>query len=999
MTYKSFLVAMLKLAIFAFILFLGFELVAVRWMMNYAFGQPWWYITYIPLISKVEPIYNTSSHLFESIDFYHLAVKLFSDWYATPLAKQTLIGGVGFTMLFSLIGVLTAQTLAQLVFRKFFPPEKLDKDGFASYTSIKKAGLLIKNGNGAVIAFTRSFFGFVKIIYDESVEHILLFAKSGYGKSNAAVIPTLLTYKGSVFANDVKGELFKKTSGPRRKHLNNNIFKVNLSDPNDDVAAFFNPLAEVRIATEYEMDNIELIADSLATIGAGQKGAAYFYESAAMIFACACLHSLYKTTEATFTDVINLLQKEGAAKAVALMLSTNHKELIKNQTLDNKISKLEYLDSIWIEGIKCHPKIHGKLIEIKGKADGAAEEWSAITGCLTLMIDIFMRDAIKKTFSKSSFKLKNILREKKASTVYFVIHPSDKKRLAPLVRLMFDMLAAYAMLDNGEYNKQKLMLLIDEFPQLGKVDQIQTILEVGRSAGLKLFLICQDIGQLTDLYKNDLIYTMTGIHISYRPIGKRNIDYLINNMLGKRQDYDRSYTYSDGKSGSRDSENLRKQDKPLLTERELMNLPIPKGVPVKECFHCGHRHKKKVRTCTECGKDTQKIIKPGAVLLDIDYLTPTKQVYAWQPFYFLIPEFKKLLLPPVDKSDDVYANNKLPAVVTTKLPTEDVLYSFNKYMQPMLSKMKEQLSKPSSANTDQLFLAAPEHEELSMDEDAPLAPGKVNIAGNSFLTLNNHDVHKTLKDIATQTFPDRKIDYFQVRVNAKESKTKHGHWIFYRETKECQIHIFNLSRKTEHIICTTIHELAHHCQWSFSRISGHDLEFYQIYKQLLEKAHTLGYIDLDEIMDVVDARDIKMLIKKVGELNYEPSQKQDIWIIKVTSFELREVLKERGYKYSSTEKLWLAEVDSESKELELTWLSKLVDKSKVKVIHSSENTIDSIYYCFVGNPSNMDKELTAAGFRYDSERGWYKKIRASETEQMKIFCSGIGLNPHMRGYF
>ena len=70
----------------------------------------------------------------------------------------------------------------------------------------------------------------------------------------------------------------------------------------------------------------------------------------------------------------------------------------------------------------------------------------------------------------------------------------------------------------------------------------------------------------------------------------------------------------------------------------------------------------------------------------------------------------------------------------------------------------------------------------------------------TILTLNEYEITKALKDIAEQTFPSQEFRYFKVMIMSQESKTRHGD--YNQATKE--IRIFNLSRKTAHIIKTTI---------------------------------------------------------------------------------------------------------------------------------------------------------------------------------------------------
>ncbi|WP_207002574.1 hypothetical protein [Trinickia mobilis] len=247
------------------------------------------------------------------------------------------------------------------------------------------------------------------------------------------------------------------------------------------------------------------------------------------------------------------------------------------------------------------------------------------------------------------------------------------------------------------------------------------------------------------------------------------------------------------------------------------------------------------------------------------------------------------------------------------------------------------------------------------------------------LTLSNYEVYCTLKSIAETTYPDRvdKMRNFSVEVLAQESRTRHGD--YHPSTRK--IRIYNLSRKTAFIIKTTIHELAHHVDCCFYGKTAHDLQFYTTYKHLLETAHVMGVINIADVTDEIDARDILQLEKKAGRLVYDQQVAKDGLLIKVDrAFDIRDLLKERGYRYSATEKVWVLECDDSILEDEQGWLHGVTDATNVKVVRIAENTIESVYFCILGKNGfyGRQDELKELGFRFDQKKGWLKRIPAAE---------------------
>ncbi|MCD5327969.1 hypothetical protein ACFFU8_08950 [Chromobacterium piscinae] len=266
-------------------------------------------------------------------------------------------------------------------------------------------------------------------------------------------------------------------------------------------------------------------------------------------------------------------------------------------------------------------------------------------------------------------------------------------------------------------------------------------------------------------------------------------------------------------------------------------------------------------------------------------------------------------------------------------------------------------------------------------------------------TLNNHEVYKTLRSIAETAYPEKlaEIRTFRVSIHAIESNSRHGDYNLL--TRE--IRIFNLSRKTAHLIKTTIHELSHHIDCCFYGKTAHDKQFYTTYKHLLEVAHKMSVINLAETTDQIDSRDLAAMAKKVGAPRYETQQPKSGFLIKVdNAFAIRDQLKEHGYRFSSTEKLWILEVAETTKAKEETWILKIAPAGSVRVIALAENDIESIYFGIVGKkiPASRNPELKDLGFKFDKARGWYKRIKASEKDAFTRLCADrFQLRPSFTG--
>jgi type IV secretion system protein VirD4 len=93
---------------------------------------------------------------------------------------------------------------------------------------------------------------------DTSDEHVACIAPTRSGKGVGQVIPTLLSWPGSVLVHDMKGENWAITSAWRAKF--SHVIYFNPTDP--QCSAHFNPLFEVR-ADINQVRDVQNIADQL----------------------------------------------------------------------------------------------------------------------------------------------------------------------------------------------------------------------------------------------------------------------------------------------------------------------------------------------------------------------------------------------------------------------------------------------------------------------------------------------------------------------------------------------------------------------------------------------------------------------------------------------------------------------------------------------------------------------------------------------------------------
>ena len=138
---------------------------------------------------------------------------------------------------------------------------------WATHQEIQNSGLLSKQKNNVndgvyVGGWTNPKTKQIHYLRHAGPEHILAFAPTRSGKGVGLVLPTLLSWQGSVICYDIKGENWALTSGWRKNHAGNKVMKF---DPaaTDGSSLAFNPLAEICLGTDQEVGDIQNIASML----------------------------------------------------------------------------------------------------------------------------------------------------------------------------------------------------------------------------------------------------------------------------------------------------------------------------------------------------------------------------------------------------------------------------------------------------------------------------------------------------------------------------------------------------------------------------------------------------------------------------------------------------------------------------------------------------------------------------------------------------------------
>ena len=411
---------------------------------------------------------------------------------------------------------------------------------WADTHEVKAAGLLSPDG----VVLGRYDHDYLR---HDGPEHVLCFAPTRSGKGVGLVVPSLLTWPGSAIVHDIKGENWQLTAGFRARHG-----RVLLFDPTNKKSSAYNPLLEVRRG-EWEVRDVQNIADILVDPEGSLEKRNHWEKTSYALLVGAILHVLYAEEDKTLAGVAAFLSdpKRPIESTLAAMMKTPH-----------------------LGESGPHPVIASAARELLNKSDN---ERSGVLSTAMSFLGLYRDPVVAEVTRRCDWRITDLVTARYPTTLYLVVPPSDINRTKPLIRLILNQVGRRLTEDlQAKAGRHRLLLMLDEFPALGRLDFFESALAFMAGYGLKSFLISQSLNQIEKAYgANNSILDNCHVRVSFATNDERTAKR-VSDALGTATEMKAMKNYA----GSRLSPWLghlmvsrSETARPLLTPGEVMQLP------------------------------------------------------------------------------------------------------------------------------------------------------------------------------------------------------------------------------------------------------------------------------------------------------------------------------------------------------------------------------------------------------------------------------------------
>jgi type IV secretion system protein VirD4 len=307
-----------------------------------------------------------------------------------------------------------------------------------------------------------------------------------------------------------------------------------------------------------EVRDVQNIADILVDPEGALERRNHWEKTSYSLLVGTILHVLYAEDEKTLARVAGFLSdpKKSFSDTLQKMMATNH--------LGTK------------EAPKVHSVVAAAARELLNKSEN---ERSGVLSTALSFLSLYRDPTVAAVTSACDWRIADLLAAEQPVSLYLVVPPSDLSRTKPLVRLILNQigrrLTEELPLETGPKRRQ-LLLMLDEFPALGRLDFFETALAFLAGYGVRAFLIAQSLNQIVKAYgENNAVLDNCHVRVAFATNDERTAKR-ISDALGTATEQRAMRNYAGHRLApwlAHVMVSRQETSRPLLTQGEVMQLP------------------------------------------------------------------------------------------------------------------------------------------------------------------------------------------------------------------------------------------------------------------------------------------------------------------------------------------------------------------------------------------------------------------------------------------
>ncbi|MTJ82356.1 MAG: type IV secretory system conjugative DNA transfer family protein [Telmatospirillum sp.] len=453
---------------------------------------------------------------------------------------------------------------------------------------------------------------------------VLCVAPPGTGKTAGIVVPTILRSPGlSLVINDVKPELHAMTSGYRQSL--GPVIRLEWAATDDPargkIPARWNPLSPLSLpgpgpARDLALDRLAavLVPDPQGNADphwsrkarAALTGLVHFLLSKCEAGACEGLPEQWRGAEPCFAMLMDWMAEASLAAADAAGAAEG-----EDPAAAMMADPMRDMLLAAVHEAKAGGYAHRAVIELTQLANTPDRERGSILSAMDAGLAVFKNTAVRQRTAVSDFSFQDLRgrpdRDVGADgpggpcrpvTVYLCVNQQDARALGVITALFVESLSTYLLAHppgaadgaGGRLGPCPVMFVLDEFPQMPKIQALIDGPALGRGQKLSYLLIGQDFAQIEEKYGRTGLETLLSTTAAkiVLPLNNEQVAKRFSDMVGNRthEGEARSRTYGLSKDANPFAIHVNKSlsGVPLIHPADFMSMERGTHVLVMQSF-------------------------------------------------------------------------------------------------------------------------------------------------------------------------------------------------------------------------------------------------------------------------------------------------------------------------------------------------------------------------------------------------------------------------------
>ena len=437
---------------------------------------------------------------------------------------------------------------------------------FAEFADLRKAGLLKQTPQSILIGKYKGHY-----LWLGGAQHVITISPTRSGKTTSIAIPVLLSYLQSMIVLDLKGELHKATSGWREAQGQ----RIRVWAPYDEAGNThrFNPMTMLAgMDPGKRIGEIQTIA---AILYPDEQGKDPFWTSQSRAAFTAFASYMFEAWDHKSEQLIalggtNLIPQTNTSPGFPSL-----ERILRLSSGTDGQSTKDMLQAILNES--ADPFISPQTRTVFGNLAGLAEQtFSSVSATMQAPLQQFLSPVLAAATNATDIDIGSL--RKQPTTLYVIIPTNKLDESSKLLNIFFSSVIGNNLgkqLGEEPDLKYQMLMLMDEFTAMGRVDVWAKRISIAASYGVRDLCIVQSRAQLRSAYGDDdaqNFITNHGAQIVFAPREQSDATEY-SEMLGYKTIRKQHRSTSRGGGSNQVSINYTDERRALFLPQEIKELP------------------------------------------------------------------------------------------------------------------------------------------------------------------------------------------------------------------------------------------------------------------------------------------------------------------------------------------------------------------------------------------------------------------------------------------